>query len=81
MLYGDHSSKGKEWLGVIVNGGVGGDFNFGWRGWLRVSRQEVGGFAEGGSVGEVWGERGRRMETVDQKGWVAEGEGGSVVWR
>jgi len=87
MLYGAHRSHGREWLGVIVNGGVGGDINFGWRGWLRVERESVGAFGEGVSVEEVFfGERGRRAEVVDQKGWRAEdvsagGGGVDFAWR
>ncbi|KAJ5054073.1 uncharacterized protein L3040_000357 [Drepanopeziza brunnea f. sp. 'multigermtubi'] len=82
MLYGEHTSQGREWVGTIVNGGVGGDINLGWRGWLRVDRQEVGGFAEAVSVEEVWGDRDRRQEVVDGKGWKAEGsEGGAFAWR
>ncbi|KAH7399955.1 hypothetical protein BKA64DRAFT_470107 [Cadophora sp. MPI-SDFR-AT-0126] len=87
MLYGPHRSHGREWLGVIVNGGAGGDINLGWRGWLRVETENVGAFGEGVSVEEVFfGERGRRAEVVDQKGWRAEdvgaaGGGGGFVWR
>ncbi|KAH7351120.1 hypothetical protein BKA65DRAFT_252923 [Rhexocercosporidium sp. MPI-PUGE-AT-0058] len=82
MLYGEHKSHAREWLGIIVNGGVGGDVNLGWRGWLRVEREEVGGFGEGLSVDEVWGERERREEVVEGRGWRAEdGEGRGFVWR
>ncbi|KAK2625766.1 hypothetical protein QTJ16_005078 [Diplocarpon rosae] len=82
MLYGEHGSQAREWLGTIVNGGVGGDINLGWRGWLRVKREEVGDFGRGVSVEEVWDERFRRQEIVDGKGWRAEGsEGGTFLWR
>ncbi|KAH6712840.1 hypothetical protein BKA61DRAFT_484704 [Leptodontidium sp. MPI-SDFR-AT-0119] len=82
MLYGEHKSHAREWLGTIVNGGVGGDINLGWRGWLRVEREEVGGFGEGVSVEEAWGERERRGEVVDARGWRAEDEEGiGFVWR
>ncbi|KAL2071308.1 hypothetical protein VTL71DRAFT_12543 [Oculimacula yallundae] len=82
MLYGDHKSHGKEWLGVIVSGGVGGDINLGWRGWLRVERENVPAFGEGVSVEEVWGERGRRGDVVSERGWRAEDENGDgFVWR
>lgn len=82
MLYGEHKSHAREWLGTIVNGGVGGDINLGWRGWLRVEREEVGGFGEGVSVEEAWGERERRGEVVDARGWRAEDdEGIGFVWR
>ncbi|KAG4429326.1 hypothetical protein IFR05_015183, partial [Cadophora sp. M221] len=67
MLYGEHKSHAREWLGTIVNGGVGGDINLGWRGWLRVEREVTGPFGEGVGVEEVWGERERRGEVVDAK--------------
>ncbi len=81
MLYADHRSKGREWLGTIVNGGLGGDVVLGWRGWLRVEREHVGGFGEGVSIEEVWGERGRRDEVVEGKGWRADSEMGGFAWR
>ncbi|CZS88097.1 uncharacterized protein RCO7_01065 [Rhynchosporium graminicola] len=82
MLYGEHRSHGKEWLGIIVNGGVGGDINLGWRGWLRVEREVVPALGEGVSVEEVWGERGRREEALNSKGWRAEdGDCEGFMWR
>ncbi|PVH89298.1 hypothetical protein DL98DRAFT_99060 [Cadophora sp. DSE1049] len=91
MLYGSHRSHGREWLGLIVNGGVGGDINLEWRGWLRVEKESVGSFGERVSVEEVFfGERARREEVVGQRGWRAEdvsagggggGGGGGFVWR
>lgn len=78
MLDGDHGSKEREWVGTIVNGGVGGDINVGWRGWLRVEREEVGSFGWGVSVEEEVGKRERGSEVVDAKGWkgVCDGLGG-----
>ena len=61
MLWGEHGSRGREWLGTIMLGGVGGDIMVGWRGWLGVDRDIVGGFGEGVSVEEAWGERERRQ--------------------
>ena len=78
MLYGDHGSKEREWVGTIVNGGVGGDVNVGWRGWLRVEREEVCGFGWGISVEEALGDRERRRSVVEGKGWkgICDGLGG-----
>jgi len=56
-------------MGTFVLGGVGGDVIVGWRGWLGVERVTVGAFGEGISVEEAWGERERRQEVVDGKGW------------
>ncbi|KAH8818320.1 hypothetical protein F5882DRAFT_280136 [Hyaloscypha sp. PMI_1271] len=69
MLWGKHGSKGREWMSTFVLGGVGGDVMVGWRGWLGVERESVGTFGEGISVEEAWGERERRQEVVDGKGW------------
>ncbi|KAE8452910.1 hypothetical protein EG329_013182 [Mollisiaceae sp. DMI_Dod_QoI] len=83
MLHGQHGSKGREWVGTIVLGGNGGDINIGWRGWLRVEREEVGRFGEGVGVEEVWGEKGmrQRQEVVDKTGWRAECEFGDYCWK
>lgn len=81
MLWGEHGSKGREWLGTLVNGGVGGDVMVGWRGWLRVEREEVRRFAVGSSIEEVFGEREQRQDVVDHKGWKGVSEMGNYSWR
>ena len=54
----------------------------GWRGWLRVEREEVGAFGMGLSVEEMLEEREGREEAVRGKGWRGVGEkGGEVVWK
>lgn len=80
MLWGEHGSQGREWLSTIVLGGVGGDVMVGWRGWLGVEREVVGGFGEGVSVEDAWGERERRMEVVEGKGWRGFCEIGDFSW-
>ncbi|KAI1500336.1 hypothetical protein F5X99DRAFT_241924 [Biscogniauxia marginata] len=81
MLYGTHGSRDREWWGTVVIGGTGGDINAGWKGWLRVEREEVGGFNVGISVEEALGERNRRQEMVDAAGWVASSRWGSYAWK
>jgi len=83
MLHGEHSSKCREWVGTIVLGGNGGDINIGWRGWLRVEREEVGRFGEGVAVEAVWGEKGmrQRQEVEDKMEWRAECEFGDYSWK
>ena len=77
MLYGEHGSKAREWWGTVVVGGVrGGDVNAGWRGWLRVDREEVAPFGMGISVEEALGQRDRRQECVDAMVWTASSEWG-----
>ena len=80
MIWGGHGSQGREWLGTLVNGGVGGDINVGWGGWLRVERENVEGFSMGMSVEEALGERGMRQQIVDPKGWKAVSETGEFRW-
>jgi len=80
MLWGEHWSKGREWLSTIILGGVGGDIMVGWRGWLGVEREMVRGFAEGFSVEEAWGEKEGRQEVVDTKGWRGVCEMGEFSW-
>jgi hypothetical protein len=81
MLEGEHGSHGREWVGTLVNGGVGGDVMVGWRGWLRVEREHVTGFALGGGIEGVIGEREKRQEVVDSSGWVGYSEMGKYTWK
>jgi hypothetical protein len=81
MLWGEHESKGREWLGTVVNGGVGGDIMLGWRGWLRVEREETVGFAPGMSAEEALGESEARQEFVESRGWKAVSDLGEFSWR
>lgn len=80
MLWGEHESKGREWLGTVVNGGVGGDIMVGWRGWLRVEREETVGFAPGMSAEEALGESEARQEFVNSRGWRAVSDLGEFSW-
>jgi len=80
MLWGEHGSMRREWVGTLVNGGVGGDVMVGWRGWLRVEREVVSGFGVGASIEEVIGEREKRQEVVDSKGWKGISEMGNYYW-
>ncbi|KAI0146289.1 hypothetical protein GGR57DRAFT_479435 [Xylariaceae sp. FL1272] len=79
MLYGDHGSKAREWWGTVVIGGVGGDVNAGWKGWLTVEREEVSGFAPGMSVEEALRERDKRQQAVDRAGWSVSSRFGNFV--
>lgn len=90
MVGGEHGSMGREWVitavcgvgGSIGMGGVGvGNVVVGWRGWVRVEREEVLGFGVGLSVEEALRERGRRQEVVDEVGWKAVSEYGEYVWK
>ncbi|KAI0109307.1 hypothetical protein F4776DRAFT_643256 [Hypoxylon sp. NC0597] len=90
MLYGAHGSRAREWWGtVVIGGGSGtggsagakGDVNAGWKGWLRVEREEVPGFPTGVSVEEALRDRDKRQEAVDSAGWVAGSRVGAYVWK
>ncbi|TGJ82374.1 hypothetical protein E0Z10_g6383 [Xylaria hypoxylon] len=81
MLYGSHSSRGRQWWGTVVVGGVGGDVNAGWKGWLRVEREGVTGFAVGMSVEEALREREKRHEVVERAGWMASSLWGTHTWK
>ncbi|KAI1290623.1 hypothetical protein F5Y03DRAFT_54816 [Xylaria venustula] len=81
MVYGDHASRDRVWWGTVVVGGIGGDVNAGWKGWLRVDRESVGGFAVGISVEEALRERNKRWEAVERAGWVAGSVWGGYVWK
>ncbi|KAH9883529.1 hypothetical protein F4778DRAFT_798771 [Xylariomycetidae sp. FL2044] len=81
MLHGRHGSRDREWWGTVVIGGIGGHVNAGWKGWMRVEREEIGGFAIGMSVEEALRDRTKRQDLVDGAGWVAGSLWGSYVWK
>ncbi|KAI0471182.1 hypothetical protein F4859DRAFT_515402 [Xylaria cf. heliscus] len=81
MLYGDHASRGREWWGTVVVGGTGGHVNAGWKGWLRIDRENVAGFQVGISLEEAVRERERRQAAVDRAGWAANSRWGTYVWK
>jgi hypothetical protein len=91
MLYGEHASKERVWKAVFVLGGnvlgkgiAGGEImtvTTGWRGWLRVEREEVPGFLAGTSVEEAWGDRGAREKAVQSRGWKGVSEVGEFVFK
>ncbi|KAI0438490.1 hypothetical protein F4803DRAFT_91545 [Xylaria telfairii] len=81
MLYGAHASRGREWWGTVVIGATGGHVNAGWKGWLRVDREDVAGFQVGFSLEEAVRERGRRQAAVDKAGWAATSHWGTYAWK
>ncbi|KAI0454291.1 hypothetical protein F5B21DRAFT_239647 [Xylaria acuta] len=81
MLYGDHESRGREWWGTVVVGGTGGHVNAGWKGWLRIDREDVAGFQAGISVEEALRDRERRQAAVDKAGWTAASRWGTYTWK
>ncbi|KAH8169488.1 Peptidase M43, pregnancy-associated plasma-A [Sarocladium implicatum] len=96
MLHGEGSaqSRGREWwgtvvVGAVVSGGGGGggggglpagDVAAGWKGWLKVEREAVGGFAMGMSLSEARERREERQKVVDNSGWAAESPWGGFVF-
>lgn len=83
MLYGGVSqeSVSRPWWGTVVLGGNGlGDFVTSWKGWLRVDREHVRGFAQGISAIEALEQRTARQKAVDAAGWVASSQWGSFVF-
>lgn len=63
-------------------GGVGaGDITTGWKGWLRVDRENVRGFAPGISAEEALDQKRQRQDMVDAAGWVATSQWGGFVFR
>ncbi|KAI1475499.1 hypothetical protein F4774DRAFT_421502 [Daldinia eschscholtzii] len=89
MLYGAHGSRAREWWGTVVIGGGGtgggpsvkGDINAGWKGWLKVEKEEIEGFPADFSVEEALRDREKRQKVVDDAGWVASSRVGSYLWR
>lgn len=83
MIYSKHASTAREWWGSIVIGGgspavlgpEAANVTTGWRGWLRVDREEVRGFGLGMSIEEALLDRDRRQRAVKEAGWTA-----NCVW-
>lgn len=83
MIYSRHASALREWWGSIVIGGgspttlgsAHADVTTGWKGWLRVDREEVRGFPAGMSLEEALSERDQRQRAANAVGYRA-----SCVW-
>lgn len=83
MIYARHPSMAREWWGTVVIGGGSpavlgpgsADVTTGWKGWLRVDHEGVGGFGVGLSIEEALAERDTRQRAVDKAGWTA-----NCVW-
>lgn len=77
IVYSRHASVAREWWGTIMIGGgsvlVPGhaDVTTGWKGWLRVDREEVRGFTLGMSAEEALVERDQRQQAADASGYTA----------
>lgn len=79
MIYSRHASVAREWWGTVVIGGGSpttlgsglADVTTGWKGWLRVDRDEVRGFPLGMSAKEALVDRDQRQRAVDASGYVA----------
>lgn len=75
------ASANREWWGTIVLGGLGaGDVTAGWKGWLRVDREEVRPFPPGISLEEALKERDARQAAVDLAGWLVSSPWGSFTF-
>ncbi|KAM0424646.1 hypothetical protein ACHAPT_010172 [Fusarium lateritium] len=85
LLYGDaaKASAGREWWGTVVVGGLGaGDVTAAsWKGWLRVDRENVRGFALGISAEEALEQRGQRQGAVEAAGWAATSQWGGFTFK
>lgn len=83
MLYDEATrlSRGREFWGTVVIGGLAaGDLTAGWKGWARVDRDAVMGFALGMSVEEALAQRGTRERAVGEAGWAVSSAFGGFVF-
>lgn len=79
----------REWWGTIVIGGgspttLGSghtDVTTGWKGWLRVDREEVRGFPLGMSAEEALVDREQRQRAADASGYTATSAWGGFNFR
>lgn len=79
MIYASHASISREWWGTIIIGGGSpttlgagnGDVMTGWKGWLRINRDNVRGFSAGMSIEEALADRDQRQRAVEEAGYTA----------
>lgn len=79
MVYSKHASVAREWWGTIVIGGGSptalgpgrADVTTGWKGWLRVGRDDVQGFPLGMSAEEALADRHQRQRAADASRYAA----------
>ncbi|KAJ4396352.1 hypothetical protein N0V93_000571 [Gnomoniopsis smithogilvyi] len=79
IVYSKHASVAREWWGTIVIGGGSptalgpghADVTTGWKGWLRVDRDDVRGFPLGMSAEEALVDRQQRQRAADVSGYAA----------
>lgn len=79
IIYSKHASVAREWWGTIVIGGASStalgsghaDVTTGWKGWLRVDREEVPGFPVGMSAEEALADRDQRQRAAEASEYTA----------
>ncbi len=90
MLYSATTapSADRRWWGTILTG-IGGPslgsvdaaVTAGWKGWLRIDREDVPGFPAGLSAVSALAQRTARQAVSDEAGWTAESAWGGFVFR
>lgn len=89
IVYSRHASVGREWWGTIIIGGGNpatsgpghADVTTGWKGWLRVDRDEVRGFPIGMSAEEALQDRDQRQRAADASGYTASSAWGTFSFQ
>lgn len=83
LLYDDGAkrSAGRELWGTVVLGNVGGgDITAGWKGWLRVDREQTRPFPPDITIEEALQQREERQVEVDNAGWQVSSPWGGFVF-
>jgi hypothetical protein len=72
----------RQWWGTILVGSVGlCDIAAGWKGWLRVDREQVPAFPLGFSIEKALGRRDARQAAADEAGWSTDSQWGGFVFQ
>ncbi|KAJ3498290.1 hypothetical protein NLG97_g1241 [Lecanicillium saksenae] len=83
LVYDEEAKKSANrelWGTIVIGRPGGGDVSAGWKGWLRVDREEVPPFPPDITLDEALQQREERQRAVDAAGWQASSAWGDFIF-